>query len=233
MRESWWRSGRTWTIVATTLAVLATVWSTFIGKTIPDLLRNDPAESVLYQRKVDAACAPLPQSVVFMAGPPTGQSQDPPRITVAKLDRAVDQFGHEVSVPVGKAAQRIVAIDLPSAAGPQYLRFQNTWVELATSLKRIYDLRELADFPQATSLDIDDLELVDPAAFRRRLLQAATRADRQARDGVAQASLLRSHVCARAIAEISERITNIVYEFNGHPRDGGAGYYLVPGEKAP
>ena len=51
------RANVTWGRVAAVIAVFATVWATFIGQTIPELLRDENAPLNTFRDKVNAICS--------------------------------------------------------------------------------------------------------------------------------------------------------------------------------
>jgi hypothetical protein len=97
--------------VGAVLALLATLWATLIGRTIPDLLRSNQPPLVEFRTAAQHACSRLPQ-----AGSTTnGVSGSPHRpVTGAVAERLGRQFDDDTWLPFDAVTKQLLTLTAPS-----------------------------------------------------------------------------------------------------------------------
>lgn len=98
---------RFWSKFGTALALLATLWSALIGRTIPDLLQSHKSPVVEFRDAAEHICSRLPQADSTETGV-LGSPQPP--LTTAAADRLGRQFDATTWLPFDAVTKQLLTL---------------------------------------------------------------------------------------------------------------------------
>lgn len=191
----WFRSTRFWSATGATLGVLATLWATLIGETIPQIVSSSHSPIAEFRRAANSACAPLPQYVtsVFELDDSRVRIYGRPHVYPSHVVRALaERVDLAVYRPIEGVASTLLTVEAPTALAPEYARFRERWTVLTRAL---------------LSLVSSTYELSHPAPGYQRVVRALlttdSRAFRLATDEIEDAAFLGLRSCIGGIAGVT------------------------------
>jgi hypothetical protein len=128
--------------VAAALGLFATLWSTMVGKTVPELLRSDEREVAKFHDRVDAACHVAASNLQIHRGaviPPLEReitmSTTRGRRTLLKLTFSPRPLARENQF-ARRVTASFAALKPPAQLAPDYREFVASWKTLTLAMDR-------------------------------------------------------------------------------------------------
>ena len=120
-------SKRFWSAVGAALSVVATLWATLIGQTIPQLLSSTQSSRSRFIHEANNACAGLPAAPGMAVPGPGGRSELPRDVEMRSSDAILgvdDKLDRRVDEPFIATAQALLAIEAPASYTLEYRAFE-------------------------------------------------------------------------------------------------------------
>jgi hypothetical protein len=195
------RVGKTssWAKVGAVLGLLATLWTTLVGQTVPELLRANADPVAQFHAGANRVCAKLPQENSHYSSRPEGPAEVHPalRRDLARAYHLATQFNRRTVQPFHGTTQDLLTIVAPHTYEAVWPRFQQWMVALGRDL-------------DALRSAVFDIASAASRAHLRASLVRAQRAYARAVRAMDQALLMRLDDCVAALAAK----TNEIYALN-------------------
>jgi hypothetical protein len=125
--------------VAAALGLFATLWSTMIGKTLPELLKSDEREVVKFRNRVDEACSAAAQNLVIDRGavtitdPPITLLNSPTSPRIITLTPSRRKWARRTRF-ARRTTASFAALQPPAQLDPDYRDFVAGWKRLTLAM---------------------------------------------------------------------------------------------------
>jgi hypothetical protein len=139
-------STRFWSRVGATLGLLATLWATLVGKTLPELLASSKPPITRFHQAANRSCSRLPQSntspdPTLIAGPRVNSTTRV--LTSHDVFALGEQFLGKVADPASDVTRDLFAIESPPLQyASEYRLFEQDWTGTARGLYSLYLMTE-------------------------------------------------------------------------------------------
>lgn len=198
---------RFWSRVGAVLGLLATLWATLVGQTIPDLLRSRTSPVAEFRDTGNRICGRLPQASGYRIPGPAGASQlDRAR---SLSNRAANNLAHDFLVttvnPLDATIQQLLTLVAPPAYQRTLPRFQGAMTSLDHHL-------------YALSGAVYDIAGEPSRAHIRFALVQAKRSYNRTLTALESGALMKLSACVGALSHVTDDLQDLNDRIAAPPR---------------